>query len=125
MRLLKVACADLNLGDMRGDRENRHPAAMAVEQSIDQVQVAGPAAACTHRKRSGQIRFGSGGKRGNPVILPKSVLNAVMRLEGDVGARHIIETSGLPVVDIEIGEAAHLDVDTPEAVVAAGGVLKG
>lgn len=71
------------------------------------------------------VRAVSGGKRGNPVILPRSVLNAVMRLEGDVGARHIIETSGLPVVDIEIGEAAHLDVDTPEAVVAAGGVLKG
>ena len=71
------------------------------------------------------VRAVSGGKRGNPVILPRSVLNAVMRLEGDVGARHIIETSGLPVVDVEIGEAAHLDVDTPEAVIAAGGVLKG
>ncbi|MGZ9718566.1 NTP transferase domain-containing protein [Rhizobium miluonense] len=79
------------------------------------------------RKANGQaiVRAVSGGKRGNPVILPRSVLNAVMRLEGDVGARHIIETSGLPVIDVEIGEAAHLDVDTPEAVVAAGGVLKG
>ncbi|KAA1178638.1 4-diphosphocytidyl-2C-methyl-D-erythritol kinase [Rhizobium tropici] len=79
------------------------------------------------RKANGQaiVRAVSGGKRGNPVILPRSVLNAVMRLEGDVGARHIIETSGLPVVDVEIGEAAHLDVDTPDAVVAAGGILKG
>ncbi|MBB3566346.1 molybdopterin-binding/glycosyltransferase family 2 protein [Rhizobium sp. BK491] len=79
------------------------------------------------RQANGQaiVRAVSGGKRGNPVILPRSVLNAVMRLEGDVGARHIIETSGLPVVDVEIGEAAHLDVDTPEAVVAAGGILKG
>jgi len=49
----------------------------------------------------------------------------VLRLEGDVGARHIIETSGVPVVDIDIGDAAHLDVDTPEAVIGAGGVLKG
>lgn len=79
------------------------------------------------RQANGQaiVRAVSGGKRGNPVILPRSVLNAVMRLEGDVGARHIIETSGLPVIDVEIGEAAHLDVDTPEAVVAAGGILKG
>ena len=79
------------------------------------------------RKANGQaiVRAVSGAKRGNPVILPRAVLNAVMRLEGDVGARHIIETSGLPVVDVDIGEAAHLDVDTPEAVVAAGGVLKG
>ena len=79
------------------------------------------------RKANGQaiVRAVSGAKRGNPVILPRAVLNAVMRLEGDVGARHIIETSGLPVIDVDIGEAAHLDVDTPEAVVAAGGVLKG
>lgn len=78
------------------------------------------------RRSNGQsiIRAVSRGKRGNPVIIPKSLFDAVMRLEGDVGARHIIETSGLPVVDIDIGEAAHLDVDTPEAVVAAGGVLK-
>ncbi len=79
------------------------------------------------RKANGQaiVRAVSSGKRGNPVILPRSVLNAVMRLEGDVGARHIIETSGLSVIDVDIGDAAHLDVDTPEAVVAAGGVLKG
>jgi molybdenum cofactor cytidylyltransferase len=71
------------------------------------------------------VRAVSRGKRGNPVILPHSLGDAVMRLEGDVGARHIIETSGLPVIDVDIGDAAHLDVDTPEAVVAAGGILRG
>ena len=79
------------------------------------------------RQSSGQsiIRAVSGGKRGNPVVLPKSLFDAVLRLEGDVGARHIIETSGVPVVDVDIGDAAHLDVDTPEAVISAGGILKG
>ncbi|WP_208250329.1 molybdopterin-binding/glycosyltransferase family 2 protein [Rhizobium sp. T1470] len=79
------------------------------------------------RRSNGQsiIRAVSRGKRGNPVIMPKSLFDEVMRLEGDVGARHIIETSGVPVVDIDIGDSAHLDVDTPEAVIAAGGVLKG
>ncbi|MDQ0558425.1 molybdenum cofactor cytidylyltransferase [Rhizobium mesoamericanum] len=79
------------------------------------------------RQANGQsiIRAVSRGKRGNPVIIPKSLFDEVMRLEGDVGARHIIETSGVPVVDIDIGDAAHLDVDTPEAVIAAGGILKG
>ncbi|MCD1266362.1 4-diphosphocytidyl-2C-methyl-D-erythritol kinase [Shinella sumterensis] len=77
------------------------------------------------RSASGRaiVRAVSRGKRGNPVILPKSLGDAVMRLEGDVGARHIIETSGLPIIDTDIGDAAHLDVDTPEAVRAAGGVL--
>lgn len=77
------------------------------------------------RSASGRaiVRAVSRGKRGNPVILPRAVGDAVMRLEGDIGARHIIETSGLPVIDVDIGDAAHLDVDTPEAVQAAGGVL--
>lgn len=65
------------------------------------------------------------GKRGNPIILPRATYPAVLRLEGDIGARAIIESSGLPVIDVEIGAAAHIDVDTPEAVVAAGGILKG
>ncbi|MBB4291468.1 molybdenum cofactor cytidylyltransferase [Rhizobium leguminosarum] len=79
------------------------------------------------RQSSGQsiIRAASGGKRGNPVILPKSLFDEVLRLEGDVGARHLVETSGVPVVDVDIGSAAHLDVDTPEAVIAAGGILRG
>lgn len=70
------------------------------------------------------VRAVADGKRGNPVILPRATFEAVARLEGDVGARHIIEKSGLPVIDLDIGAAAHLDVDTPEAVIAAGGLLK-
>ncbi|HLP71184.1 MAG TPA: 4-diphosphocytidyl-2C-methyl-D-erythritol kinase, partial [Rhizobium sp.] len=57
--------------------------------------------------------------------LPRSTFEAVQALEGDVGARSIVEGSGLAVIDVELGEAAHLDVDTPEAVLAAGGLLKG
>jgi molybdenum cofactor cytidylyltransferase len=71
------------------------------------------------------VRSVSDGKRGNPIILPRLAYDAVLRLEGDVGARALIESSGLSVIDVDIGPAAHLDVDTPEAVVAAGGVLKG
>lgn len=71
------------------------------------------------------IRSVSGGKRGNPVILPRAVYAAVLELQGDVGARAIIENSGLPIIDIDIGPAAHLDVDTPEEVTAAGGILRG
>jgi molybdenum cofactor cytidylyltransferase len=69
------------------------------------------------------VRAVSNGKRGNPVILPKTVFAAAARLEGDIGARPIIEKSGLPVIDVEIGPAAHLDTDTPDAILAAGGVL--
>lgn len=71
------------------------------------------------------VRAVSQGKRGNPVILPRALNDAVLRLEGDVGARHLIETSGLAVTDVEIGDAAQIDVDTPEAIIAAGGTPAG
>ncbi|MEH0295523.1 nucleotidyltransferase family protein [Agrobacterium sp. CCNWLW71] len=70
------------------------------------------------------VRAMGAGRPGNPVILPKSLFEAVAQLDGDVGARRVIEASGLPVVHVEIGQAALLDVDTPEAVRAAGGTLK-
>jgi molybdenum cofactor cytidylyltransferase len=71
------------------------------------------------------VRAVSGGKRGNPVILPASTFDAIARLTGDIGARPVIERSGLAVVDVDIGEAAHVDTDTPEEIIAAGGVLSG
>lgn len=77
------------------------------------------------RNASGKavVRAVSRGQSGNPVIIPRSLYAAVLRLEGDVGARRILETSGVRVMDVDIGDSAYLDVDTPEAVTAAGGVL--
>lgn len=68
------------------------------------------------------VRATAQGKRGNPVILPRALLSRIDELEGDTGARHLVETSGLEIVDVELGEAARIDVDTPEALAAAGGV---
>jgi molybdenum cofactor cytidylyltransferase len=70
------------------------------------------------------VRATHGGKRGNPVILPRAFFAEVERLEGDTGARQIVE-SAADVVDVELGPAASLDVDTPEALKAAGGMLDG
>ncbi|MEO3387447.1 molybdopterin-binding/glycosyltransferase family 2 protein [Mesorhizobium sp. CAU 1741] len=69
------------------------------------------------------VRATHAGKRGNPVILPRALFDAVSRLSGDTGARHIVEGSDMEVIDVEIGPAASLDVDTPEAMARAGGVL--
>jgi molybdenum cofactor cytidylyltransferase len=55
---------------------------------------------------------------------PRSAFARVAALTGDMGARPIVESGAFDVVDVDIGEAAHLDVDTPEAVTAAGGVLE-
>ena len=71
------------------------------------------------------VRAVASGKRGNPVILPRATFADLELLDGDVGARHVIETCGLPIIDVELGSSAHLDVDTPEAVERAGGILRG
>jgi molybdenum cofactor cytidylyltransferase len=70
------------------------------------------------------IRATHGGKRGNPVILPRALFGEIGRLEGDTGARHLVEAELMPVVDVEIGEGAAIDVDTRDALESAGGVLQ-
>jgi len=70
------------------------------------------------------VRATHDGKRGNPVILPRSLFGAVAQLEGDTGARYLVEAGLLPVVDVEIGEGASIDVDTRDALESAGGVLQ-
>jgi molybdenum cofactor cytidylyltransferase len=78
------------------------------------------------RKAAGQaiVRATHDGKRGNPVVLPRALFGAVAQLEGDTGARHLVEAGHMPVVDVEIGEAAAIDVDTRDALESAGGVLQ-
>lgn len=67
------------------------------------------------------VRAVHSGQPGNPVILPRAVFAAAANLRGDVGARHLIEASGVGVVDVDVGEGAAIDVDTPEALAEAGG----
>ncbi|MBL8581607.1 MAG: molybdopterin-binding/glycosyltransferase family 2 protein [Rhizobiaceae bacterium] len=70
------------------------------------------------------VRATHNSKRGNPVILPRALFPSVADLEGDTGARHLVEAGGVEVIDVEIGDGASLDVDTREAMEGAGGVLQ-
>ncbi len=52
---------------------------------------------------------------GNPVIIPRRLFPAVLRLSGDGGARRLIADSGLPCIRIELpGNSSRLDLDTRE-----------
>lgn len=70
------------------------------------------------------VRASHFGKRGNPVILPRALFEGVRQLQGDTGARHLVEAHDVEVIDVELGEGAFIDVDTPEALAGAGGVLQ-
>ncbi|EJJ29509.1 nucleotidyltransferase family protein [Rhizobium sp. CF142] len=69
------------------------------------------------------VRATAQGTSGNPVIFPRPLYHRLQDLSSDIGARRVIEKGGLPVVNVEIGEAALVDVDTQDQVAAAGGVL--
>ena len=69
------------------------------------------------------IRATDAGAPGNPVILPRPLFGQAALLTGDVGARHLIRSSQAKIVEVEIGPAASLDVDTAQALAAAGGML--
>lgn len=63
------------------------------------------------------------GKRGNPVLWPSDFFNQLAQISGDVGARHLIGENAGRVVQLELGEAAGFDIDTEDALVAAGGKM--
>jgi molybdenum cofactor cytidylyltransferase len=65
------------------------------------------------------------GKRRNPVILGACHIREIEALRGDVGARDLMNAHPAEIRGVDLGRAASLDVDTPEALQEAGGVLAG
>ena len=62
----------------------------------------------------------SDGRRGNPVLWSRRFFSELMALDGDIGARHLIGRHGEAVVEVPVsGQAAFLDIDTPEALASA------
>ncbi len=59
------------------------------------------------------------GKRGNPVLFGAEFFDEMLKIAGDVGARHLIGQHDDRLVEIEFeNPATHLDIDTPEALQA-------
>jgi molybdenum cofactor cytidylyltransferase len=61
------------------------------------------------------------GKRGNPVLLGRALFDAAMRLEGDEGARRLINALDRgQIAEVETAaEGIELDIDTPDDLKAA------
>lgn len=76
------------------------------------------------RDRASIVVPTSSGKRGNPVLWSRHFFPALADIDGDVGARHLIGENAEAVIEVEVGPAAALDLDTPEALRAAGGVFQ-
>ena len=62
------------------------------------------------------------GRRGNPVLWGRRYFGELMKVTGDQGGRAVL--AGAPEAVAEVAAEAddvHLDLDTPEALAAAGG----
>src|SRR5499427_1354093 len=60
------------------------------------------------------------GKRGNPVVWSRRFFPELVALDGDTGARHLIASYPEAVTEVPVtGNAALVDVDTPDALKAA------
>src|SRR5882724_6811564 len=90
--LLEIAAPDLRAGDLRCDRQHRDTAAVALVEAVDQMQVAGTAAAGAHRQLAREVGFRSGGKRCHLLVphvgpfellrFPDGIRDAVERVAG-------------------------------------------
>ena len=59
------------------------------------------------------------GKRGNPVVWSRRFFPELAAIDGDVGARHLIASYPEAVAEVPLtGNAALVDVDTPDALKA-------
>ncbi len=62
------------------------------------------------------------GRRGNPVLWGKRFFPELMRVTGDQGGRTILAASPEAIAEVTAErDDVHLDLDTPEALAAAGG----
>ena len=59
MRFLEVPRADLGRRNLRGDREHGYAGSVTIEQAVDQVQIARPAAPGADRELTRQMRLGT------------------------------------------------------------------
>ena len=76
MRLLEEVRADFHRGNLRGDRHHRHAGALAIEEAVDEVQIARAAAAGADGEVAGDMRVGAGGEGGDFFVAHVQPLHA-------------------------------------------------
>ena len=106
-----------------GDEVDAAMVALADMPFVGRDGVDGMIAAYRERDDIHAVVATSKGKRGNPVLWSRRFFDELCDVQGDTGARHLIGKHAAVIAEVEMGEAASLDLDTPEALDAAGGKL--
>ena len=82
MRLLEIVRTDLGRGDLRRDRHHRHARALAVEKTVDEVQIAGAAAAGAYGEAAGDMGVGASGEGGDLLVAHMQPFDAAAPANG-------------------------------------------
>ena len=69
MGRLEIVDADFGARDVGGDRQHRHAVALAIEQAVDQMQIARAATAGADRQAAGEMGLGAG-REGGGLFVP-------------------------------------------------------
>lgn len=94
MGLLEVVRADLVAGDLCGDGEHGNPRTLGIEETVDEVQVAGPAAAGADRELTGQCGLAAGGEGSG--LLVTDVNPFELRVHAEASVKPLSESPGMP-----------------------------
>jgi molybdenum cofactor cytidylyltransferase len=71
------------------------------------------------RLQTAMIASVYGGTRGVPVLFPRVLFPDLLALRGDKGARGLLATASLPVVEVQF-EGGEVDIDRPEDLMELG-----
>lgn len=63
------------------------------------------------------------GRRGNPVLWSRRFFAELSSVTGDMGGRNVLQGYPEAVTEVELGPAVAMDLDTPDAIEAAGATL--
>jgi hypothetical protein len=102
--LLEVAAADLAGREMRGNTEHRHARPVTIEQPVDEMQVAGPAAAGANRELPGQMRLGAGGEGAGLFVAHMHPLDLTLPADGIGEAIEAVADDAADALDARRGE---------------------
>ena len=82
MRLLEIVRTDLGGGDLRRDRHHRHARALAVEKTVDEVQIARAAAAGAYGEGASDMGVGASGEGGDLLVAHMQPFDAAAPANG-------------------------------------------
>ena len=107
MGLLEISGADLSRRNLGRNREHWHPRSVAVEQAVDEVQVAPPATASANGEVTRKMRLGAGREGGDLLVPDVEPVDFTLSSQGVSKAVKAIADNAIVPFDACYSEGLH------------------